>query len=175
MHNTTQGSRADDTESDVDYWTVRNVSSAIISPAARYTMGRRAGPLFYLAGQIAAIPEDQKIISGYKDLPQTARDLLMTGSMNTDFKEGAIVAQSWFIWNNIKLILEEQGTTLNNILFVTTYILNMDWFPSLERVRQTFFPGRTYPPGTILEVTQLGLSKDILIEVEIVAVIPPER
>jgi len=154
-------------------WTVENVSSSVISPAARYTMGRRAGPLFYLAGQIAAIPESQKIVSGYQDLPQEARDLLMTGSMNTDFKEGPIVAQAWFIWNNIKLILEEQGTNLDNILFVTTYILNMDWFPSLERVRQKFFPGDSYPPGTILEVTQLGLSKEILVEVEIVAIVSP--
>lgn len=154
-------------------WTVENVSSSVISPAARYTMGRRAGPLFFLAGQIAAVPETQKIVSGYQDLPQEARDLLMTGSMGTDLREGPIAAQAWFIWNNIKQILEEQGTSLDNILFVTTYILNMDWFPSLERVRQTFFPGNSYPPGTILEVTQLGLSKDVLVEVEIVAIVPP--
>ena len=174
MHNTSPHPD-DEAERNQEYWTARNVTSNVISPAARYTMGRRAGPLFFLAGQIAAIPEEQKIISGYRDLPQPARDLLMTGSMNTDFKEGPIVSQSWFIWNNIQKILEEQGTTMDNILFVTTYILNMDWFPSLERVRQHFFPGRTYPPGTILEVTQLGLSKDVLIEVEIVAVIPPTR
>ena len=41
-------------------------------------------------------------------------------------------------------------------------------------MRQLFFPGNTYPPGTILGVTQLGLSQDVLIEVEIVAVIAPE-
>jgi len=155
-------------------WTVKNVESSVVSAAARYTMGRRAGPLFFLAGQIAAVPEEQKIIRGYGDLPPEAAAKLRTGSMNVDFKEGPIVAQSWFIWDNIRRILEEQGSGLDNILFVTTYILNMDWFPSLERVRQIFFPGSTYPPGTILEVRQLGLSSDVLIEVEIVAIVPIE-
>jgi 2-iminobutanoate/2-iminopropanoate deaminase len=156
-----------------DDWTVQNISSGVVSPAARYTMGRKAGPLFYLAGQIAVIPEEQKIVSGYADLPQHARELLMTGSMNSDFKEGPIVSQAWFIWNNIQLMLEEQGSSLDNIMFVTTYILNMTWFPSLERVRQHFFPAHSYPPGTVLEVPQLGVSPDVLLEVEIVAIVPP--
>jgi enamine deaminase RidA (YjgF/YER057c/UK114 family) len=155
-------------------WTVRDVMSSVVSPAARYTLGRRTGPLFFLAGQIAVIPEEQKIVSGYEDLPREARDLLATGSMGADMREGPVVSQAWFIWDNISRILEEQGTSLSNIVFVTTYILDIDWFPSLERVRQHFFPGNSYPPGTIVEVTELGLSKDVLIEVEIVAIIPPE-
>lgn len=157
-------------------WKVQDVFSKVISPAARYTMGRKVGPFLWLAGQIAAIPEEQKIIKGYQDLPQEIAATLRTGSMNSDFKEGPIVAQSWFCWNNIQRILKEQGSDLNNILYVTTYILNMDWFPSLERVRRMFFTGengvKIYPPGTVLEVPQLGLSKEILIEIEVVAFIP---
>lgn len=155
-------------------WKVEDISSKIINPAARYVMGRKAGPFLYMAGQIAAIPEQQKIIKGYQDLPKEIADKLRTGSMNTDFKEGPLVAQSWFIWNNIKLMLEEQGSNLDNIMFVTTYILNMDWFPSLERVRRMFFVEKPHPPATIIEVPQLGLSKDVLIEVEVVAFIPPK-
>jgi enamine deaminase RidA (YjgF/YER057c/UK114 family) len=145
-----------------------------LSPAAHYTMGRRAGPLFFLAGQIAAIPEENKIIKGYQDLPKEAADMLKTGSMNADMVEGPIVAQSWFIWNNIEKMLAEVGSDLDNIMFVTTYIRNMEWFPALARVRKMFFnrEGKTYPPGTILEVPRLGLTTDILIEIEIVAVIP---
>lgn len=155
-------------------WKVEDISSKIINPAARYVMGRKAGPFLYMAGQIAAIPEQQKIIMGYQDLPKEIADKLRTGSMNTDFKEGPLVAQSWFIWNNIKLMLEEQGSNLDNIMFVTTYILNMDWFPSLERVRRMFFVEKPHPPATIIQVPQLGLSKDVLIEVEVVAFIPPK-
>jgi enamine deaminase RidA (YjgF/YER057c/UK114 family) len=158
-------------------WVVEDVYSKVISPAAHYTMGRKVGPFFYLAGQIAAIPEQQKIIRGYQDLPEEIAKTLRTGSMNADFKEGPIVSQAWFIWNNIKLLLEEQGSNLDNILFVTTYITNMEWFPSLARVRNMFFPGvpphnRTYPPATVIEVPQLGLSRDVLLEVEVVAFIP---
>ena len=157
-------------------WKVEDVFSKVVSPAARYTMGRKVGPFLWLAGQIAAIPEEQKIIKGYQDLPSEVGEKLRTGSMNTDFKEGPIVAQSWFCWNNIERMLKEQGSDLNNILYVTTYILNMEWFPSLERVRRMFFTGsngvKIYPPGTVLEVPQLGLSKDILIEVEVVAFVP---
>jgi enamine deaminase RidA (YjgF/YER057c/UK114 family) len=162
---------------DVSEWKVEDVYSKVISPAARYTMGRKVGPFFYLAGQIAAIPEQQKIIKGYSDLPKDVADKLRTGSMNADMKEGPICSQAWFIWNNIKLILEEQGSGLDNILFVTTYIRNMEWFPSLERIRKIFFPGPKpiYPPGTILEVPQLGLSNDVLLEVEIVAFIPVKK
>jgi enamine deaminase RidA (YjgF/YER057c/UK114 family) len=152
-------------------WKVENVHSSVISPAAHYVMGRRVGPFLFLSGQIAAIPEQQKIIKGYSDLPPEVAAELRTGSMNVDFKEGPIVAQSWFIWNNIKLMLEEQGSSLDNILYVHTYIRNMDWFPSLARVRKMFF-GEDHPPATIIEVPQLGLSEDILIEIESVAFIP---
>jgi 2-iminobutanoate/2-iminopropanoate deaminase len=154
-------------------WSVHTIESRVIDPAAHYVMGRRCGPFLYLAGQIAAIPKEQKIIRGYQDLPEEVAATLRTGSMNVDFKEGPIVAQSWFIWNNIKLMLEEQGSSLDNILFVTTYIRNMEWFPSLARVRTMFF-GTDYPPGTVLEVPRLGLSDDILIEVEPVAAVPVE-
>lgn len=157
-------------------WKVEDVHSKVVSPAAHYTMGRRAGPLFFLAGQIAAIPEEQKIIKGYGDLPKEAADRLKTGSMNTDMIEGPLVSQAWFIWNNIDKILQELGSDLDNIMFVTTYITNMDLFPGLARVRQMFFnrEGNPHPPGTILEVPRLGLSRDILLEVEIVAIIPPK-
>ena len=152
-------------------WSVRTIQTRVIDPAAHYVMGRRCGPLLFLAGQIAAIPAENRIVRGYEDLAPEDAARLRTGSMNVDMKEGPIVAQSFFIWNNIKLMLEEQGSSLDNILFVTTYIRNMEWFPSLARVRQMFF-GNDYPPGTICEVSQLGLSDDILVEVEPVAAIP---
>ena len=156
-------------------WKVQDVYSKVASPAAHYTMGRRAGPLFFLAGQIAAIPEENKIIKGYSDLPKDVADKLKTGSMNADMVEGPIVSQAWFIWDNIEKMLKEVGSDLDNIMFVTTYITNMEWFPALARVRKMFFSrdGKTYPPGTILEVPRLGLTRDILLEVEIVAIIPP--
>jgi enamine deaminase RidA (YjgF/YER057c/UK114 family) len=152
-------------------WQVQDITSKLISPAARYKLGRKAGPLLFLAGQIAADPTTQKIVKGYMDLPEEDRKQVMSGSMNRDFVEGPLCAQAYFILKNIKGILEEQGSSLDNILYVTTYILNMDWFPGLERVRDLFF-GDNYPPGTILEVPRLGLSTDILIEIEIVAVVP---
>jgi enamine deaminase RidA (YjgF/YER057c/UK114 family) len=153
-------------------WKVEDLKFKTIKPAARYVMGRKVGPFLYLAGQIAAIPEQQKIIMGYHDLPKNVADKLRTGSMNTDFKEGPLVSQAWFVWNNIQKMLEEQGTNLDNILYVTTYILNMDWFPSLERVRRMFFVDKPHPPATIIQVPALGLSKDVLIEVEVVAFVP---
>lgn len=153
-------------------WKVENIKTSVVSSAARYVLGRKVGPFLYLAGQIAAIPEEQKIIKGYQDLPKEIADKLRTGSMNTDFREGPLVSQAWFCWNNIDLILKEQGTNLDNIMYVTTYILNMDWFPSLERVRKMFFVDQPHPPATIIEVPQLGLTKDVLIEIEVVAFIP---
>ena len=92
-------------------WKVEDISSKVISPAARYVMGRRAGPFLFLAGQIAAIPQEQRIIMGYQDLPKEIAAKLRTGSMNTDFKEGPLVSQAWFIWNNIQKLLEEGRVT----------------------------------------------------------------
>jgi enamine deaminase RidA (YjgF/YER057c/UK114 family) len=152
-------------------WSVQTIHSKVIDPAAHYVMGRRSGPFLYLAGQIAAIPSENKIIRGYDDLPPEVAAKLKTGSMNVDMIEGPLVSQAWFIWNNIKLMLEEQGSSLENLMFVTTYITNMDFFPGLARVRQMFF-GNDYAPGTVLEVPRLGLSRDILLEVEPVAIVP---
>lgn len=152
-------------------WKVESLHSKVIDPAAHYVMGRKFGPIVYLAGQIAAIPSENRIIRGYDDLPPEAAAQLKTGSMNVDTIEGHLVSQAWFIWNNIRLMCEEMGTSLDNILFVTTYITNIDFFPGLARVRQMFF-GKDYPPGTVTEVPRLGLSRDILLEVEPVIAVP---
>lgn len=153
-------------------WQIQDITSKFLpKQVGHYKLGRRAGPLLFLSGQIAVDPVTGETIRGYDGLPEDIRTHLATGRLNVDTREGPIAAQTWYTWNLIKNLLEEQGSSLDHILFVTTYILDLDWFPTLDRVRNYFFP-RGHPPGTILEVNELGMGKEILIEIEVVALIP---
>jgi enamine deaminase RidA (YjgF/YER057c/UK114 family) len=141
-------------------------------PLAQYAAWRRVGDFIYLSGVIAVDPARQLIVKGYADIPPEARALLgETGEFSTDIKEGPILAQSWFVLNSIKATVEAAGGQMADVFKLVQYFKNLDHFPHYSRVRKLFFTGQP-PVSTVVEVSAMLPTADILIEVEATAHVP---
>ncbi|MCW5613293.1 MAG: RidA family protein [Rubrivivax sp.] len=146
--------------------------SEIAKPLARYAPWRRAGDLVLLSGVIAVDPAAGRIVRGYADLPAEARALLgETGEFSTDLREGPILAQSWWVLDRVRATVESAGGRMDDVVKLVQYFRDLDHFPYYSRVRKLFFPGEP-PASTVVEVSAMLPSDDILVEVEATAWIP---
>ncbi|MTI68367.1 MAG: RidA family protein [Firmicutes bacterium] len=69
---------------------------------------------------------------------------------------------------NVKAIVEEAGSSLQNIIKTTVFLSDMNNFGAMNEVYKEFFT-EDYPSRSAIEVARL--PKDALVEVEVVAVI----
>lgn len=149
--------------------------SEIAKPLARYAPWRRAGDLVLLSGVIAVDPAAGRIVRGYADIPGQARALLgETGEFSTDLREGPILAQSWWVLDRVRATVESAGGHMADVVKLVQYFRNLDHFPHYSRVRKLFFPGEP-PASTVVEVSAMLPSDDILVEVEATAWIPLKK
>jgi enamine deaminase RidA (YjgF/YER057c/UK114 family) len=141
-------------------------------PLAKYAAWRRVGDFIYLSGVIAVDPSKSLIVRGYADIPPEARKLLgETGEFSTDIKEGPILAQSWFVLNSIRTTVQAAGGQMSDVFKLVQYFKNLDHFPHYSRVRKLFFTGEP-PVSTVVEVSAMLPTADILVEVEATAYLP---
>lgn len=147
----------------------------IAQPLAKYSAWRRAGDFVFLSGVIAVDPAAGTIVKGYADIPPEARRLLgETGEFSTDIKEGPILAQSWFVLDRIRSTIEAAGGQMGDVFKLVQYFRNLDHFPHYSRVRKLFFTGEP-PVSTVVEVSAMLPTADILVEVEATAFLPPRK
>jgi enamine deaminase RidA (YjgF/YER057c/UK114 family) len=147
----------------------------IAQPLARYAAWRRAGDFVLLSGVIAVDPARKLIVRGYDDIPADARSLIgQTGEFSIDHKEGPILAQTWFVLDRIRSTVEAAGGRMSDVVRLVQYFRTLDHFALYSRVRKLFFPGEP-PASTVVEVSALMPSADILIEVEATAYVPQAR
>ena len=149
--------------------------TSIAQPLARYAAWRRAGDFIFLSGVIAVEPSTATIVKGYAEIPPEARALLgQTGEFSTDIKEGPILAQSWFVLDRIRTTVEAAGGQMGDVFKLVQYFRNLDHFPQYSRVRKLFFPGEP-PVSTVVEVSAMLPTDDILVEVEATAWLPLKK
>ncbi len=86
--------------------------------------------------------------------------------------EGDVAAQTRQIFRNIGAILESVDADFSNVLEFTTYIVGHDAIQPFIQTRSelfaTLYPGRDYPPNTLLVVAGL-VREEYLIEIKAVA------
>ncbi len=149
--------------------TAAPTGAGIAQPLARYAAWRRRGDFLFLSGVIAVDPQAGRIVRGYADIPDAAADSLgRTGEFSTDIKEGPILAQSWYVLDRIRQTVEDAGGRMSDVFKLVQYFRNLDHFPHYSRVRKSFFPGEP-PISTVVEVSAMLPTADILIEVEATA------
>jgi len=147
----------------------------IAQPLARYAAYRRVGDFIFLSGVIAVDPGTSTIVKGYADIPDAAATLLgRTGEFSTDIKEGPILAQSWYVLDRIRQTIEAAGGQMSDVFKLVQFFRNLDHFPHYGRVRKLFFTGEP-PVSTVVEVSAMLPTADILIEVEATAYLPAGR
>jgi 2-iminobutanoate/2-iminopropanoate deaminase len=103
------------------------------------------------------------------------RTVYVSGQVAMD-AEGAVVgegdakAQTEKVLDNVSVVLEEAGGSLDDIVKVTVFITDMGIYDEVHEVRRRYF-GEPYPASSMVEVSAL-IDPRLLVEVEAVAVIP---
>ncbi len=78
-----------------------------------------------------------------------------------------IEAQTRQSLNNIKAILEANGTCMSNVIKTTVFLKDMNDFQAMNGVYAEFFDADTAPARSAVEVARL--PKDVLVEIEVIA------
>jgi enamine deaminase RidA (YjgF/YER057c/UK114 family) len=153
----------------------RKAAGGVGAPTAKYAPYKRVGDIVYLSGVIAVDTDRQRVIGGFADLPPDVRKLLgESGEMSADVREGPILAQSWFVLDRIRRIVESAGGRMEDVFKLVQYFRSLDHYPLYNRVRKLFFP-QGAPVSTVVEVSGMLPTPAVLVEVEATAHIPPQR
>lgn len=146
-------------------------SSGSLPETSYFSQGIEGGPYIFLAGQIPieTSKPGKPVVRSYEDIPEEGR-FLQVGRSHTDSRNGPIASQTWFVYDHIRRILEGTGSSMGEIVNITTYLQDMNDFPTFHEVHQHFFPAA--PPAlTVTEFNEVG-HKGSLIEIEVTAMRP---
>ena len=117
-----------------------NKAPSAIGP---YNQGTTLDNLVFTSGQIALVPETMELV------------------------EGGIVEQSKQVMENLKAVLEEAGSSYENVLKTTCYLSDMDNFATFNEVYSEYFKAETAPARSTVAVKTL--PKNVLVEVDAIA------
>jgi len=109
-----------------------------------YSQAKQVGNLLFCSGQIPLNPETMQI----------------TG---TGIKE-----QTEQVCQNVQALVESAGGSIQKIAKTTCFLKDMNHFADFNEVYQRFF-GETKPARSTVEVARL--PKDVLVEIEVIAVL----
>jgi len=131
------------------------ISPRAPEPVGPYPHARRAGNLLFLSGIGPRV-------RGSKEIPGVTRD--------TQGKVVAydIAAQCRAVFQNVRTVLEDAGSSWDRIVDVTVFLTSMDDFPVYNRIYAEHFPD-SQPARTTVEVSRL--PTDIAIELKVIATI----
>lgn len=117
---------------------VSSKSSKAIGP---YSQAVKYGNLIFVAGQIGKDPKSDNLREGISD-------------------------QTKQILENIKNLLADSGSDIDNVLKTTVYLADINDFPIMNEAYASFFK-KPYPARATVEVAKL--PKGALIEIECIA------
>ena len=87
---------------------------------------------------------------------------------NGELVNGSIQEQTHQVFKNLEAILKEAGSSLETVVKVTVFLKNMDQFQEMNEVYAQYFD-KHKPARSCIEVSRL--PKDVLIEIEVVALV----
>ena len=135
-------------------------NSGAPKPVGAYPLSRKVGNLLFLSGVGPRIAGSDQHDSG---VPGLALD------HNGNFKEFSFEAQVHSVFQNVKAILEEAGSSWENLVDITVFLVNMKRdFTTFNRIYASYFKDNQ-PCRTTLEIN--SLPTPIAIELKCVATI----
>ncbi|MFC4323939.1 RidA family protein [Litchfieldia salsa] len=108
-----------------------------------YSQGIVVNNMFYSSGQIPLTAEGQLI-------------------------EGGVKEQAEQVFKNLSAVLEAAGASFETVVKATVFIKNMDDFAAINEVYGAYFSTHK-PARSCVEVARL--PKDVLIEIELIALV----
>jgi len=121
--------------------------AGVPKPLQPYTPVIKAGQMVYVAGQV---PFDEH------------RNLIGAGDPT---------AQAEQCWKNIKLCLESAGASVSDIVKVVIFFADLQHVTYEMEVRRRHFPDGKFPVATITQVARVGTNDDVLMEIDVTAVL----
>ncbi len=120
------------------------------APVGPYNQAVRAkGDLVFVAGQIALDPSSAEIVGA-----------------------GDVTQQTTQVMKNLQAILEAAGANWQNVVKTTVFLADMNDFAAVNSVYGQYFEASTAPARACVEVARL--PKDVLVEIDCIAVIDAE-
>lgn len=126
--------------------TTKKIISTSEAPSAigPYSQANQIGNLVFTSGQIPLDPKTMEIV------------------------EGGVTEQTEQVMKNLMAVLQEAKASASTVVKTTCYIKNMNDFAAFNAVYGEYFPDFA-PARSCVEVARL--PKDVLVEVEAIAVI----
>lgn len=124
---------------------MKEIISTTKAPGAigPYNQATVLANLVFTSGQIALDPETMDIV------------------------EGDVQAQTRVVMNNLQAVLEEAGSSYENVLKTTCYLSDMDNFVAFNEIYAEYFKAETAPARATVAVKTL--PKNVLVEVDAIA------
>jgi 2-iminobutanoate/2-iminopropanoate deaminase len=125
---------------------MKEIISTTKAPAAigPYSQAVKLGNMIYTSGMIPLVPETMQIV------------------------EGGVRQQTKQVLENLKMLLESAGSSLENVIKTTVFIKDMNEFPKINEIYAEYFKSNQ-PARSCVEVARL--PKDVLVEIEVIAYI----
>ncbi len=111
-------------------------------PAGPYNHGVITGNLVFCAGQIPLDPATGNVVGS------------------------TIEEQTTRVFENIKLVLADAGSSLSKIVKVTVYLKDMNDFAGMNKIYMQYIAAN-FPARSTLQVARI--PKDVLVEIEVIA------
>lgn len=119
---------------------VEHLRSSALPTSLPFSAGVRVGSLLYLSGQIGTVPGEPAHV-----VP------------------GGIDAETRQALDNIKRVLDENGSSMDRVVKCTVMMVDMTEWPAMNAVYVTYFPGKK-PARSAFGATGLALGARVEIE-----------
>jgi enamine deaminase RidA (YjgF/YER057c/UK114 family) len=144
-------------------------SSRVSAPVAGFPVATRAGHLLFVSGRAGLDGESGLPLTGYRELGR--KPVPSLGLLAPDSWEEAFVAQASRLYEDLEILLVEQGAKKSDLLFYGIYARDMRNFPVIVRTRAALFEGGVAPPSTASQVPGL-IYPAALVYFDPVAIVP---
>ncbi|WP_026804070.1 RidA family protein [Aliarcobacter lanthieri] len=124
---------------------MKKIISTAKAPSAigPYNQATSFEKLIFTSGQIALDPVTMEVVNG------------------------TVQEQTKQVMENLKAVLEEAGSSFENVLKTTCFLANMEDFVSFNEIYGQYFKAETAPARSTVAVKTL--PKNVLVEVEVIA------
>ena len=130
------------------------------SPRGAYPHVKRAGDFLFVSGTSSRLPDNS--FAGVHQVDEM-------GTMRLDIKD-----QTRAVLENIRDYLATEGATLDDVVDVTSFLVNMNDFAGYNEVYGEFFSKETGPARTTVAVHQLP-HPNLVVEIKAMAYLPIDK
>lgn len=127
----------------------KTIISTKNAPAAvgPYSQAVKVGNLLFASGQIPIDPETGAVVGG------------------------GIEAQTHQVLRNLRQVLAAAGADFSNVVKTTVFLTDIGSFATVNEIYASYF-SEPYPARSAIQVG--ALPRDVLIEIELIAVVSPQ-